>query len=93
MSYSTRASKYIDFVKVPFLSEAQRQLILRKSYQTGMQDKIRIIFTTPRTLSWQFRSRQEHLHGISYIFLRDTSVLLHGFQNICSQVYIKNICH
>jgi hypothetical protein len=27
---------YIDFVKVPFLSEARRQLILRKSYQTGM---------------------------------------------------------
>jgi hypothetical protein len=50
---------YIDFVTIPYLSEAQRQLILRKSYQTGMQDKIRIIFTIPRPLSWQFRSRQE----------------------------------
>jgi hypothetical protein len=50
---------FITFVNVPFMDEAQRRLILQLRRRTGLNDKVRVIFTTERPLAWQFRPKRE----------------------------------
>jgi hypothetical protein len=51
--------EYTTFVKIPFRSESQRHQIMQLCKRTGMAEKIRIIFTTERSLAWQFRPPHE----------------------------------
>lgn len=50
---------YVSFLKVPFISEQQENQIRRLHQQSGMANTIRLIFTTERPLSWQFRPPRE----------------------------------
>ena len=51
--------EFIDFLRIPYLSEIQRKQILNAARRTNLRDKVRLIFTTPRSLGWQFRPKQE----------------------------------
>jgi hypothetical protein len=50
---------FLTYVKIPFLSEAQRQSVLRLCRRTGLTEHLRLIFTTERSNAWQFRPRHE----------------------------------
>jgi hypothetical protein len=47
--------EYLNFLKIPFRSEWQRRKIINLAKETGCHDKIRLIFSTERPLSWLFR--------------------------------------
>ena len=48
---------FTSFVKVPFISNRQRRQVPRLLRQTGMHEEVRVVFTTERPLSRQFRPR------------------------------------
>jgi hypothetical protein len=50
---------FIDFIKVPYFSEAQRKCILSMAHRTNLDKIIRIIFITAKPLAWQFRLKYE----------------------------------
>jgi hypothetical protein len=43
--------EFIDFLRIPYLSEKQRKQILNAVQRTNLRDKLRIIVTTPRSLA------------------------------------------
>jgi hypothetical protein len=51
--------EYANFICVPFISQSQRNQIIKTAHRTGMHEKIRIIFKTERSLAWQFRAKPE----------------------------------
>jgi hypothetical protein len=53
------ARKYATFVKLPFISERQCYQLRRLLRATDMAQTVRLIFTTERSLEWQFRPTRE----------------------------------
>jgi hypothetical protein len=56
---SVQDSKYTTFLRIPYICERQCQQIRRLLRVTGMQHTVRLIFTTERSLAWQFRPARE----------------------------------
>ena len=52
-------SEPLTFLKIPYISEAQRGQIIKIAKRTKQMKNIRLIFTTERPLSWQFRPKNE----------------------------------
>lgn len=52
---------FVSYIKIPFVSEMQKWKIMKLSKSTGIENYIRLIFKTPRPLSWQFREKRENL--------------------------------
>ena len=56
---TTSQAQYTTFIRIPYRSEQQRRRIIQISKRTGMHEKVRLVFTTEKSLSWQFRPRHE----------------------------------
>jgi hypothetical protein len=47
----------LTYLKLPYITEAQRSQIAKLANRTGQANNVRFIFTTERPLSWQFRPK------------------------------------
>ena len=51
-------SENIRYLKIPYISEAQRRKILKLRNETNLGESYRIIFTNEKSLAWQFREKR-----------------------------------
>lgn len=50
---------FTSFLKLPYVCESQKRKVLQLRRDTGLNERIRVIFTTERPLGWQFRPQHE----------------------------------
>ena len=53
----------LTYLKIPYINEKQRFQVLRLAKSTGLNDKIRIIFESPKLLAWLYRGKCETVNS------------------------------
>ena len=84
---------FISYIKIPYISQQQNNLIKRLLHNTGLDKKIRFIFTPEKNLGLSLRVKKEHLRCQSeFISCQTAEIKGACFVNFAVYLVKCNLC-